>query len=530
MDMSQKKIPLDGLKGLLQNIQADLTSGFIVFLLALPLSLGIAKASEFPAIMGLLTAIVGGLFVSFFMGSRLSIKGPAAGLIVIVAGSVSELGQGDSYLGWKLALGAMVIAGAIQVLFGLLKLGKFTNFFPLSAVHGMLAAIGVIIIAKQIPVLLSVNPTEYKGLNPIELLIHIPLFLKKMTFQGALIGIVSLLIMLLWGKIPNKLIAKIPAALMVLFVAIPLQLFFQFEATQASHMLLQVGSFTGNLGFHASFEGISQTATFIKFIVMFALVGSLESLLTVKAVYILDPYKRKTNMDKDLIAVGLGNMLAAFLGGLPMISEVARSSANVTNGAQTRWANFFHGLFILLFLLIALPILEMIPNAALAAMLVSVGIKLASPSEFKHMWQIGKGHFIVFIVTIIITLAEDLLLGILAGVIVNIIINLKNGMPFSSLFKVISEITENGSEVTLILEKSANFTNYVSLQSLVEKIGQGKDIKIDFSNCSLVDHSVLANLEGVVNEYNSLENSSMELIGLDEFKALSKHKLADLVL
>ena len=159
----KKYIPADGLAGLKENFKADAISGFIVFLLALPLSLGIAKASDFPPIMGLITAIIGGIVVSFFMGSRLTIKGPAAGLIVIVAGAVAEFGQGNNELGWKLALGAMVVAGVIQILFGVLKLGKLADFFPLSAIHGMLAAIGIIIIAKQIPVLLNDNPTLAKG-------------------------------------------------------------------------------------------------------------------------------------------------------------------------------------------------------------------------------------------------------------------------------------------------------------------------------------------------------------------------------
>ena len=176
----KKYIPADGLAGLKENFKTDAISGFIVFLLALPLSLGIAKASDFPPIMGLITAIIGGIVVSFFMGSRLTIKGPAAGLIVIVAGAVAEFGQGNNELGWKLALGAMVVAGVIQILFGVLKLGKLADFFPLSAIHGMLAAIGIIIIAKQIPVLLNDNPTLAKGKGPLELLANIPNFIANL--------------------------------------------------------------------------------------------------------------------------------------------------------------------------------------------------------------------------------------------------------------------------------------------------------------------------------------------------------------
>ena len=192
----KKYIPADGLAGLKENFKSDAISGFIVFLLALPLSLGIAKASDFPPIMGLITAIIGGLVVSFFMGSRLTIKGPAAGLIVIVAGAVAEFGQGNNDLGWKLALGAMVVAGIIQILFGVLKLGKLADFFPLSTIHGMLAAIGIIIIAKQIPVLLNDNPALAKGMGPIELLLNIPKFIINLDTKASIIGVVSLAIML----------------------------------------------------------------------------------------------------------------------------------------------------------------------------------------------------------------------------------------------------------------------------------------------------------------------------------------------
>ena len=199
-------LPKDGLAGLKENYASDAVSGFIVFLLALPLSLGIAKASDFPPIMGLITAIIGGMIVSFFAGSRLTIKGPAAGLIVIVAGAVAEFGGGET--GWHLALGAMVVAGLVQILFGVFKLGKLMDFFPLSAVHGMLAAIGLIIIGKQIPVLLDVNPVLAKGKEPLELFAAIPEFIANWDPKATLIGVISLAIMIGWPYINNKFIKK----------------------------------------------------------------------------------------------------------------------------------------------------------------------------------------------------------------------------------------------------------------------------------------------------------------------------------
>jgi MFS superfamily sulfate permease-like transporter len=520
-----KYVPADGLAGLKENFKTDAISGFIVFLLALPLSLGIAKASDFPPIMGLITAIIGGILVSFFMGSRLTIKGPAAGLIVIVAGAVAEFGQGDSQLGWKLALGAMVVAGIIQILFGILKLGKLADFFPLSAIHGMLAAIGIIIIAKQIPVLLNDNPALAKGLGPIELLMNIPKFILNLDAKASIIGVVSLAIMMGWPYLKNKTIKMIPAPLVVLLFAIPCELFMDFAHTEPPYALVKIGSLVDSLNINASFDGISQTGLFVKYVIMFALVGTLESLLTVKAIDLLDPFKRKSNMNKDLIAVGIGNTIAAFLGGLPMISEVARSSSNVNNGAKTRWANFFHGFFILLFVLLATPILEMIPNAALAALLITVGIKLAHPKEFIHTFKIGKEQLAIFLVTIFFTLFEDLLIGIAAGMVLKIIIHLVNGTPVSSLFKAPTLVSFEGNNYLVEINKAAIFTNFLGVKSKLEAIPYGFNVTIDLKKTKLVDHSVMENLEHFKHDYEA-NGGTVVIKGLDHHQPLSNHPLS----
>lgn len=523
---NRKYIPADGLAGLKENFTTDAISGFIVFLLALPLSLGIAKASDFPPIMGLITAIIGGILVSVIAGSRLTIKGPAAGLIVIVAGAVAEFGNGDATLGWKLALGAMFVAGLVQILFGLLKLGKLADFFPLSAIHGMLAAIGIIIIAKQIPVLLNDNPALAKGKSPLELLVNIPNFIMNLDAKATLIGLVSLAIMLGWPYITNKIIKKIPAPLVVLLFAIPVELFMDFKHTEPPYALVKIGSLVQNLNINVSFAGFAQTGLFIKYVIMFALVGTLESLLTVKAIDLLDPFKRKSNNNKDLIAVGIGNTIAAVLGGLPMIAEVARSSSNVNNGAKTRWANFFHGFFILVFLLVAAPILEMIPNAALAAMLITVGIKLAHPKEFIHTFHIGREQLLIFLVTIFFTLFEDLLVGIAAGMLLNMIIHLYHGAPLSSFFKAPTEVLFQGNEYLVKVSKAALFTNYLGVKRKLEEIPTGFHVTIDFKNSKLVDYSVMENLQHFKNDYESKDGGLVQIRGLEEHKPLSSHELA----
>ncbi|GGD55893.1 sulfate transporter [Emticicia aquatilis] len=515
-------LPKDGIEGLKENFSTDAMSGFIVFLLALPLSLGIAKASEFPPIMGLITAIIGGIVVSLFMGSRLTIKGPAAGLIVIVAGAVGEFGGGET--GWHLALGAMVVAGIVQILFGVFKLGKLADFFPLSAIHGMLAAIGLIIIAKQIPVLLDVAPAMTKGKGPIALLASIPEFIMHLDPKATLIGVVSLAIMLGWPFIKGPL-KKVPAPLVVLLIAIPAELIMDFQTTEPAYALVHIGNLLENVKINVDFAGFAQTGIFIKYVIMFALVGSLESLLTVKAIDMLDPYRRKSDANKDLIAVGIGNTIAAVLGGLPMISEVARSSSNVNNGAKTRWANFFHGFFILAFVLLASHLIELIPNTALAAMLITVGIKLAHPREFIHTFKIGKEQLAIFLVTIFFTLFEDLLVGIGAGMLLKIIIHMYHGASVTALFKAPVVVSFTEDTYLVEIDKAAIFTNYLGIKSKLEAIPPGFKVIIDLKGTKLVDHSVMENLHHFEHDYTQ-SGGSVSVIGLEEHEPVSEHKLA----
>lgn len=516
-------MPKEGLAGLKENYTVDAVSGFIVFLLALPLSLGIAKASDFPPLMGLISAIIGGLIVSFFAGSRLTIKGPAAGLIVILVGAVADFGGGEQ--GWHLALGAIFAAAILQILFGVFKLGKLVDIFPLSAVHGMLAAIGIIIILKQIPVLLDVDPALSKGKSPFQLIASIPNFLAHWDYKATLIGVISLAIMLFWNKIKIPYLSKLPAALIVLLIAVPAELLMNFQQTEPAFALVHIGNLLENIKVNIDFNGINHTGIFIKYVIMFALVGTLESLLTVKAIDMIDPYQRKSNANKDLIAIGIGNALASILGGLPMISEVARSSANVNNGARTRWANFFHGFCILLFVLAAVHLIELIPNTALAAMLIAVGIKLAHPREFAHIYQIGKEQLAIFLVTIFFTLYEDLLVGIAAGMLLKMIIHLLNGAPISAFFKIPVGLSLNNNEYKVEVSKAAVFTNYLGLKSKLESIPQGMKILVDFSRTKLVDHSVLENLSHFKYSYEA-QGGQFEIVGIEEHTPLSGHELS----
>ncbi len=539
MKNKQHSIPADGLAGLKQNFSKDALSGFLVFLLALPLSLGIAKASDFPAIFGLVTAIIGGIIVSIIAGSPLTIKGPAAGLIAIAAGAVHDLGGDNISTGWHMALGAIVVAGIVQILFGVLKLGKLSNFFSDAAIHGMLAAIGLIVMSKQIHNLLGINPKELKGKEPLELFAMIPESLSHENAHLTEIGITALAIMIGFSLIKNKFIRKIPAPLVVLIISIPLGIILDlkhdnqvgnFADVKVGSLVdaftpeTKMGDYVSNGFLNAEFTSLStHPGKFIIYVVLFALIGSIESLLTVKAIDGLDPHKRKSNTNKDLIAVGIGNTLAGLLGGLPMISEVARSSNNVSNGGQTRWANFFHGTFLLIALLVAVPLIEMIPNTALAAMLIFVGFKLAHPKEFIHMYHVGKEQLFIFVTTIVVTLSTDLLIGVGTGLTLELIINLINGAKLKNLFSAKTEIIKNTDDnYTIKLNSDLVFTSTVSFQKALATIPPQADLTIDVTNAGVIDHSSVISLNSFKDSFES-QDGNATIVGLDQNHSLLGH-------
>lgn len=524
--MKTFEIPKDGIDGLKQNWKFDMVSGFLVFLLALPLSLGIAKASGFPAAMGVLTAIIGGMFVSFFAGSALTIKGPAAGLITICAGAVADLGglNLEGHSGVELACGAIVVMSAIQLVFGFLKFGSLGDFFPPSAVHGMLAAIGLIIFSKQIHVLLGIDPATLKGLEPIELYAMIPHSFANADPRVTLVGIVSLIIIFGMPFLKGKIFKAIPAPMVVLVVTIPMALIMDFRHTEPAFDLVSIGDFWGSIKLTASFAAID-TFVFWKYVLMFLFINSLESMLTVKAVDGLDPYKRQSNYNKDLSALAAGNGLSGLLGGLPMISEVARSSANVNFGGRTRWANFFHGAFLLIAMTLFIPVIEMIPNAALAALLIAVGFRLASPKEFFKTYKIGAEQLVIFSITVIVTVATDLLLGVASGIITKFVFHILNGAPLRALFKPWYEYSENGEEYHISVKGAAIFSNLIGFKKMFNRIKPGKKVTINFSDARIVDHTFMEQLHHFEEEYHN-KGGHVTINGFEHFQFFSNHPLS----
>ena len=428
---SRSAIPQTGLAGLKENWRSDLQSGLLVFLIALPLCLGISVASGFPPSAGIITAIIGGVLVSRISGSYLTINGPAAGLIVVVLAAVQALGEGDALAGYRYTLAAIVVASVLQVLMGVYKMGQLSSFFPTSVVHGMLAAIGIIIIATQTHVMLGVTPEPGSLFSVIT---QIPHSLLSMNAEIGLISFLGLLILIVWPFTESR----IPAPVIAVLVGIIFAWHFDLAQDQAASRSKFVVGIPDDFlaGFYFPDFSKITTMAFWEAVLGISLVGSLESLLSATAVDKLDPYKRTSDLDRDLTAIGLGNFVAGLMGGLPMIAEIVRSSANINNGAKTAWANFFHGLILLLFVVLFTGFIQSIPLASLAALLVYTGYRLASPETFYRVKEIGKEQLFIFVVTIIGVLATDLLIGVLLGIIVKLAINLARGVWPNNLFRI----------------------------------------------------------------------------------------------
>ncbi|MDA0917953.1 MAG: SulP family inorganic anion transporter [Planctomycetota bacterium] len=532
---NRNDVPRGRLPEAMKYFKQDLVSGFLVFLIALPLCLAISVTSGYPPIAGIFTAIIGSIVTTFISNSELTIKGPAAGLIVIALGCINEFGGVGNPEAYRAALAVGVASAVLQIVFGMFRAGILGEFFPSSAVHGMLAAIGMIIIIKQIPDALGVIGA--KG-DPLTMIQHIPQYFLEANPAIAAIGIVSLLIMFAWPTIGRKLgpLKLIPGPMVVLLVAVPLGMGFDLlhkhsyylqghEYQLSEQYLVDMQGQMFGMFDEITYPNLSVLAQLKawKWVLMFFIIGSLESLLSAKAVDLLDPWKRKTDMDRDMIAVGAGNLCASLVGGLPMISEIVRSKANIDNGARTRFADMWHGIFLLICVAMIPTVLHMIPLAALAAMLVYTGFRLAHPTEFIHVYHIGKEQLAIFVTTLVVVLATDLLIGVAAGILLKMIIHVSNGVPLQSLFKPYLEVEDVDDNTSMIIARqSAVFSNWIPFRRQIEDIGlvQRRNLIIDVSDTRLVDHSVMGKLEEMSRDFEQ-EGLSFEVRGLETLQPLA---------
>lgn len=482
-----------------------------MFLLALPLCLGIALASNFPPVAGILTAIVGGLIASWFGGAELSIKGPAAGLIAIVLAAVQDLGAGDLQLGYERTLAVGVIVALIQIVIGVTRRAIIAEIMPPAVIHGMLAAIGVIIIAKQSYVLIGVPST---GGGPLDHLMQLPLKIKHANPIILGIGLTALFIAMIWPLI--KKIRFIPSSIVILCVAIPLSLYFDLANDHSylfmdhvyplgSHFLIKLPSNLLNAITFPDFSIIFSPLS-LKYIFTLALVGSIESLLTVCAVDTMTSENKPSDLNHDLRALGIGNLVSAFIGGLPMISEIVRSKANIDYGATSFLSNFFHGLFMLLAVIFIPEVINTIPLSALAALLIFIGWRLASPKEFIHMYRVGKDQFALFLVTLFTTLLTDLLIGVIVGVLLKVILLLIRGNSLKQLFRPNIVIKKNKDMTYIEIEGPFTFAAYLKFKTtLIKARKESKHIVIDLDAVTYLDHTVLMKLKRLEKEFTDIK-------------------------
>lgn len=483
----------------LANIKYDLPAGLVVFLVALPLCLGIALASGAPLFAGIIAGIIGGLVIPMVSGSPLSVSGPAAGLTAIVLVGLEKLG------GFEPFLLAVVIGGILQMILGVARLGTVAYFIPSSVIKGMLAAIGLILILKQFPHAIGYD-IEREGAesfkvddgvpneNTFTLVLHA---LGRLERGALVISVISMGIMILWEKVERlRKLTWLPSALVVVVVGTLVNIAFQKTGAPialAQTHLVTLPPMEGASGFLAqlrapAFAAITNPQVYVVGLTI-GIVASLETLLCIEAVDKLDPFKRGSPLDRELLAQGIGNTASGLLGGLPVTSVIVRSSANINAGARTKGAAVFHGLFLLLAVLFISRFLNLIPLASLATILLMTGYKLAKPELFKKMYKLGWDQFIPFFFTVVAILLTDLLRGILAGIVVGIIFVLRSNM------RAAFTVAKEGKKRVITFNKDVSFLNKATLIAVFKRMPDRASVIVDASAAEFIDHDIVEVIE-----------------------------------
>jgi SulP family sulfate permease len=488
------------LKNMFKEIKNDFPASIIVFFVALPLCLGIALASGAPLFSGIIAGIIGGIIVGTASGSPLGVSGPAAGLAVIVLTSIAALGS------WEMFLMAVVLSGVIQVALGYAKAGFIAYFFPTSVIKGMLTGIGLLIILKQIPHALgwdkdAMGDDAFFQADGQNTLSEISQALNFITPGAVLIGVISLAILIFWDKVlmkKHKIFQIIQGPIVVVALGILMNYFYQngilnFTLSEKQVVSLPIPSSIGDFFTQFTFPDFSALTNIevYKVAIIIAIVGSLETLLCVEATDKLDPDRRITPTNRELKAQGLGNIISGLIGGLPITQVIVRSSANINFGAKTKMSAILHGFFLLISAVTIASLMNMIPLASLAAILLMVGYKLAKPALFKEMYKLGWEQFIPFTMTVIAILATDLLKGITVGILFGIFYTLRHSYRNSHYLKDRVK-NEDGQEVHhIVLAQEVSFFNKASIIETLNLIPVNSKVIIDFSKSKAVAYDVL---------------------------------------
>jgi MFS superfamily sulfate permease-like transporter len=504
-------------------LKHDLPAGLSVFLVALPLCLGIALASGAPLYSGLLSGIIGGVVVSVISGSPLAVSGPAAGLTTLVAASIISLGD------YRVFLLAVMVAGLFQLTLGLLKLGVIANYFPSSVIKGMLAAIGIILISKQIPLALGYDQPDFwtsgflKLFNFNDLRGTFDSFNHHITRGAILITIISLIILILLQQPFAKKLKVIPAPLLVVVTGIIINILFTNAASAFSLRQTQLVNIPSNIIASIpfpDFQRLFSTTEIWKDGLIIGLLATLETLLCIEAIDKLDKRNRITPVNRELVAQGIGNMTCGLLGAIPITAVVVRGAANVDAGAHTKLSAFTHGLFLLLAVLLVPFLLNRIPYASLSAILLITGYNLAKPKLFRNMWSTGWKQFLPFIFTIVVILSTDLLIGVSIGLLISIYFIVQNN------FKAEYKITKSkhlGIETHHIkLNSNVTFLNKVNLRKALDEIPEYSVLTIDGSECNFIDYDILE----IISEYHNKAHEKhieLHLLGIEKVNITAVH-------
>lgn len=512
------ELPKDGITGLRQNWRLDMFAGFLVFMLALPVCLTVAFASNFPIWSGIISATIAGVVVTFLSGSPLTIKGPATGFVAVLAFAVQTLGSGYAITGYKYTLVAIIMAGGIQVFLGLLRIGNWRGMIPDSLVFGIMGGVGVMIILRQVHFLVGVTPESNYTLD---LLFELPQTFKAMNGNVAFIGITCLFLMFIFSSIKYPKI--LPSAVVVLIVGLVMTFYFGLQKNGTQFLIART-DFSQTLFEMPNFSKFYVWKTLeVTFIIL--IISTLETVVNVKTIDAVDLYRRRSSSNREVIAVGLGNVISGFLGGLPMIATMDRSSKNVNNGAKTRWSNFFQSLFLILFVLLVYPFFKYIPQAALAAIVIYAAYRLNSPKLIKDLKQVGNEQLIIYIITLIATVILGVLWGVLVGIVTTLVLYQLLGASLSSLFRIKVTTTQKKRKIRVHIENAALASNYPSLRKHLRNIPEGHYLIIDFSKAKVIDYGFMEDIYFFAYTY-SIQNGKIELNGLEQHQAVSSHPLA----